>query len=615
MTRTEIRNLAIVAHVDHGKTTLVDAMFRTAGTFRQNQRLEERALDSNDQERERGITILSKNTSIEWKGTRVNLVDTPGHADFGGQVERILSMADAVLLLVDAYEGPMPQTRFVLRKAFEHGLKALVMINKVDRPDQRADAVLDEVFDLFVELGAHDEQLDFPVVFGSGRDGWASTEAHERNDDLIPLFDMILRDVPPPPQDDGAPLQLQVATIDHDDFIGRTGTGRVLRGTVRQGQRVLLCHPHRVEPEPIAVKRLFRYEGLSRVQVDEVHAGDIAVVAGIDELSVGDTLCPPDAPEALPAIEIEEPTISMVFSVSNSPFAGKEGKYVTSRQIAARLELASMRDVALVVVPTESADSYEVKGRGVMHLGVLVESMRREGYEFSVAKPHVILKQVDGKRCEPYERATIEVPTESAGKVIEYLGRRRGEMDHMGPLGLSGEHTKIEFIVPARGLIGARTALMTLTRGEAILSHVFDSWQPDGGRIPRRTNGVLVSDRAGEAVPYALFNLLDRGQFFVAPNEKVYEGMVVGENNKDKDLGVNVCREKKLSNMRAAGRDDNVKIPPPLRMSLEECLEYIEDDELLEVTPSSLRLRKRVLSEVERKKEDRKAAKATRTTD
>ena len=610
-----IRNVAIVAHVDHGKTTLVDAMFRTAGTFREHQRVQERALDSNDQERERGITILSKNTSIDWDGTRINLVDTPGHADFGGQVERILSMADAVLLLVDAYEGPMPQTRFVLRKAFEHGLRALVMINKVDRPDQRAHAVLDEVFDLFVELGAHDEQLDFPVVYGSGRDGWAADDPDGERAGLAPLFELILGRVPPPPQDDDAPLQLQVATIDHDDFIGRTGTGRVARGTIRLGQRALVCHPDRGNPTLVAVKQLFRYEGLQRVQVDEVRAGDIAVVAGIDELSIGDTLCSPDAPEPLPAIELEEPTLSMVFQVSNSPFAGKEGRYVTSRQIAARLELAALRDVALVVVPTEGADAFEVKGRGVMHLGVLVESMRREGYEFSVAKPHVILKEVDGVRCEPMERAAIEVPTESAGKVIEYLGRRRGEMEHMGPMGPtgptdSGSHTLIEFTVPARGLIGARTALMTLTRGEAILSHVFDSWQRDQGRIPRRTNGVLVSDRSGEAVPYAIFNLLDRGEFFTAPGDRVYEGMIVGENSKEADLVVNVCREKKLSNMRAAGRDDNVKIPPPLVMSLEECLEYIEDEELLEVTPGSLRLRKRVLSGVERRKQDRKAAKA-----
>ena len=613
-TRTAIKNIAIVAHVDHGKTTLVDAMFRFAGTFRANQRIVERAMDSDAQERERGITILAKNTAIQYGEVRINVVDTPGHADFGGQVERTLSMADGVLLLVDAYEGPMPQTRFVLRKAFEHGLKAMVMINKIDRPDQRADEVLNEIFDLFVELGAHDAQLEFPVVYGSGRDGYAVNDPSEavegRFKDMKPLFDMILREVPAPPQDDDAPLQFQAATLDHDDFVGRIGIGRVHRGTLRAGQRVAVAHPDRPKPLMAAVKQLLRFEGLSRVAVDEVHAGDIAIVGGIEELTIGDTLCPPDAVEPRPAIRLEEPTISMVFSVNNSPFAGREGHFVTSRQVLARLELASLRDVALTVVQTPSADSFEVKGRGVMHLGVLVENMRREGYEFAVGKPHVILKDVDGTRCEPMERASIEVPSESAGKVIEYLGRRRGEMLHMGPIGKSGEHTRVEFRVPSRGLIGARTALMTLSRGEAILSHVFDSWQPDQGPIPRRGNGVLISDRSGETIPYALFGLLDRGEFFVAPGVSVYEGMIVGENNKDNDLAVNVCREKKLTNIRSAGRDENVKLPPPHVMSLEEALEYIEDDELLEVTPKSLRLRKRLLSENDRKKEDRKAAKA-----
>jgi GTP-binding protein len=607
--KPKIKNLAIIAHVDHGKTTLVDAMFRFAGTFRANQKMEECVMDSDAQERERGITILAKNTAIAYHGTRINVVDTPGHADFGGQVERTLNMADAVLLLVDAYEGPMPQTRFVLRKAFEHGLKALVMINKVDRPDQRAGEVLDEVFDLFVELGAHDEQLDFPVVYGSGREGWAVSELSEATaegpKDLQPLFDMILREVPPPHQDDAAPLQFQAATIDHDDFLGRIGIGRVERGTIRVGQRVASCQPGRERAPLSTVKQLLRYEGLSRIQVEEVHAGDIAIVGGVEELRVGDTLCPPEEQAPLPAIELEEPTISMIFSVNNSPFAGRDGQFVTSRQIGARLELASMRDVALQIAPTETPDAFEVKGRGVMHLGVLVEAMRREGYEFSVGKPHVILKQVGGERCEPVERAAIEVPAESAGKVIEYLGRRRGEMAHMEPMGTS--HTLIEFFVPSRGLIGARTALMTLSRGEAILSHVFEAWRPDQGPIPRRNSGVLVSDRTGEAVPYALFGLLDRGEFFVAPGTPVYEGMIVGANNKDNDLAVNVCREKRLSNMRAAGRDENVKLPPPHVMSLEECLEYIEDDELLEVTPKSLRLRKRVLSETERKKQDRQA--------
>jgi GTP-binding protein len=604
-----IRNLAIVAHVDHGKTTLVDAMFRFAGTFRSNQVVQERAMDSDAQERERGITILAKNTAIDYHGTRINIVDTPGHADFGGQVERTLSMADAVLLLVDAFEGPMPQTRFVLRKAFEHGLRAIVMVNKIDRPDARPHEVLNEVFDLFVELGAHYEQLDFPVVYGSGRDGWATLDPDRRHDDLGPLFDMLLEKVPAPKLDYAGPLQLQAATLDHDDFLGRIAVGRVARGSVRAGQRVAICHPDRSKPTILPITGLFRYEGLERVPAQEVHAGDIAVVAGLEDLSIGDTLCPPDQPDPLPAIHLDEPTISMEFLPSNSPFAGQEGQFVTSRQVLARLQKATLRDVALQLDEGASREGYLVKGRGVMHLGVLIENMRREGFEFSVGKPHVILKEVDGVRCEPYERAVVEVPPLSAGKIIEYLGRRRGEMPHMEPL---GEVTRIEFLVPARGLIGARTALMTLSQGEAILSHVFECWRPDGGRIPRRTSGVLVSDRPGDVVPYALAGLLDRGTFFVPPGTPVYEGMVVGENNKEGDLSLNVCREKKLTNMRASGKDANVNLPPPHVMSLEEALEYVEDDELLEVTPKNLRLRKRQLSEIERKKEQRKAAKSLR---
>ena len=606
-----IRNLAIVAHVDHGKTTLVDSMFRFAGTFGSHQQVRERALDTEDQERERGITILAKNTAIEYQGVRINIVDTPGHADFGGQVERTLRMADAVLLLVDSFEGPMPQTRFVLRKAFENGLRALVMINKIDRADARPEAVLNEIFDLFVELGADHDQLEFPVIYGSGRDGYAADEVEELSgdgqDDLEPLFRMLLEEVPVAERNVEAPLQFQAATLDHDDFIGRIAIGRVVRGTLEKGASYLVCHPDREKTERVTIKDLQRYEGLERVPVDVVRAGDIAIVAGVEELSIGDTVCHPEHPEPLPAIELDEPTISMVFQVSNSPFAGKEGRFVTSRQILARLERAAMRDVALSVNLTGGGEAYEVKGRGVMHLGVLVENMRREGYEFSVGKPHVILKEVDGKRCEPYERATIEVPADNAGKVIEYLGRRRGEMVHMEPI---GELSKVEFLIPARGLIGARTSLLTLTQGEAVLSHVFEDWRPDGGVIPRRTNGVLVSDRTGGTMPYALFGLLDRGQFFVPPGTEVYEGMIVGENNKDTDLALNVCREKKLSNMRAAGRDENVKLPPPLVMSLEECLEYVEDDELLEVTPTQLRLRKRFLTELERKR-DAKRHKST----
>ena len=595
----EIRNVAIVAHVDHGKTTLVDSMFQYAGTFRQNQAVQERAMDTDAQERERGITILAKNTAIEYHGTRINIVDTPGHADFGGQVERTLSMADAVLLLVDSFEGPMPQTRFVLRKAFEHGLKALVMINKIDRPDARPNAVLDEVFDLFVELGAHDEQLEFPVVYGSGRDGYAMDEFDDKVKDLGPLFTMLMEHVPAPPMDSEAPLQFQAVTLDRDDFLGRIAIGRVQRGTLSVGTRYALTHPDRDKYPTAPVKKLFRYEGLQRVPVEQVFAGDIAVVSGIEDMNIGDTLCPIEQPDPLPAIELDEPTISMVFYVNNSPFAGQEGKFVTSRQILDRLDRAAARDVALLVGKTQGADAFEVKGRGVMHLGVLIENMRREGFEFCVGKPHVIIKDVDGQPCEPYERASVEVPTDFAGKIIEYLGRRRGELVHMEPL---ASMCKIDFKIPARGLIGARTALLTLSQGEAILSHVFESWEADGGPIPRRTTGVLVADRTGDVVAYALDGLQDRGDFFVAPGAPVYEGMVVGANNKDGDLPLNVCRAKKLTNMRASGRDDNAKIAPPRIFSLEESLEYVEDDELLEVTPTSLRLRKRVLNADLRKK-------------
>ncbi|MFT5689845.1 MAG: GTP-binding protein [Planctomycetota bacterium] len=596
----EIRNLAIVAHVDHGKTTLVDAMFSFAGTFRSNQQVTERVMDSDDQERERGITILAKNTAIEYAGTRVNIVDTPGHADFGGQVERTLLMADAVLLLVDAYEGPMPQTRFVLRKAFEHGLKALVMINKIDRPDQRAAEVLDEVFDLFVELGADDSQLEFPVVYGSGRDGWASNEVDEKKGDLKDLFELILKEVPIPHRIADAPVLFQASTLDQDDFLGRVGVGRVQRGVLRQGARLALAHPGRDKTPTVLIKKLFRYEGLKRVPVEEVRPGDIAVVTGIEELEIGDTLCDLEHIEPLPAIEVDEPTISMIFQVNDSPVAGQEGQYVTSRHVRARLEKAALRDVALTLKDTASAEAIEVKGRGVMHLGVLIENMRREGYEFAVGKPHVILKDVDGTICEPYERAIIEVPTDFGGRIIEYLGRRRGELLHMEPLGTT--QTKIEFSVPARGLIGARTALLTLSQGEAILSHVFEDWRPDGGTLPRRNNGVLVADRTGKVIPFALNGLQDRGNFFVPPGQEVYEGMIVGECNRDGDLPLNICRTKKLTNMRASGRDDNVTLAPPIIKSLEESLEYIEDDELLEVTPSSLRLRKRILNADTRKK-------------
>ncbi|HIG86466.1 MAG TPA: translational GTPase TypA [Planctomycetes bacterium] len=604
MSSNTIRNVAIVAHVDHGKTTLVDALFRFAGTFRKGQQVQERVLDSNAQERERGITILAKNTAIEYHGQRVNIVDTPGHADFGGQVERTLSMADAVLLLVDAFEGPMPQTRFVLSKAFEHGLKALVMINKVDRPDARPDEVLNEVFDLFVDLGADDEQLDFPIVYGSGRDAWAVRDSHQTSNDLQALMDMLMEELPTPDADSKGPVLFQAATLDRDDYLGRIAVGRVHRGTLKVGERLMIAHPNRGKPTPVTLKNLFRYEGLKRVPREMVTAGDVAVVTGIEEIGIGDTLCHPEHIEPLPAIAIDEPTISMVFRINNSPMAGTEGQFVTSRHLIARLERATTRDVALLVKSTDSADSFEVCGRGVMHLSVLIEEMRREGYEFSVGKPHVILKEVDGRTCEPYERAAVEVPSDSAGRIIEYLGRRRGEMLDMTHI---GKLAKVEFRIPARGLIGARTALLTLSQGEAVLSHVFDCWGPDGGVIPRRTNGVLISDRGGPVVAYALDGLQDRGQFFVAPGDTVYEGMIVGENSKDADLELNVCRAKKLTNMRASGRDDNTKITPPILMSLEEMLEYVEDDEVVEITPKSMRLRKIQLDPNVRKRERRRA--------
>ena len=598
-TQPAIKNIAIIAHVDHGKTTLVDAMFVFAGTFRSNQKVEECVMDSDAQERERGITILAKNTSLNYLGTRINVVDTPGHADFGGQVERTLNMADAALLLVDAHEGPMPQTRFVLKKAFERGLKVLVLINKIDRPDQRAHQVLNEVFDLFIELGAHDDQLDFPVCYGSGRSGFAVKEFEDAfkpgTKDMKPLFDMILAHVPAPPQDDAAPLQFQCATIEHDDFLGRICIGRVYRGTLKPGARVAVCHPDREDATLTSVKQVLRFEGLVRQPATEVLAGDIAIVGGgVDEVKVGDTLCAPDVQEPLPAIQLEEPTIAMTFGVNTSPFAGKEGRFVTSRQIWARLELASMRDVALIVAPTEAADTFEVKGRGVMHLGVLAENMRREGFEFAVGKPRVILKEVEHKLCEPIERTVIEVPTEHAGKIIEFLGRRRGEMLHMEPFGQTS--VRLEFLVPSRGLIGARTAMMTLSKGEAILSHVFDTWRPDQGPIVQRTNGVLVADRSGDSVPYGMFNLLDRGEFFIATGTPVYEGMIVGENNKDRDLDLNVCREKKLTNMRASGHDEAVRLVPARTMDLEDALAWIDDDELLARFSSSRSTRRRVSS-------------------
>ena len=592
----ELRNIAIVAHVDHGKTTLVDGLFREAGALARGEGDTDRLMDSNDLERERGITILSKNASVDWKGVRVNLVDTPGHADFGGQVERVLSMADGVLLVVDAFEGVMPQTKFVLRKAFENKLRPLVVVNKMDRPNARPDAVLGEVFDLFVELGAEEMALDFPVVYGSARDRWMSADENGgREDNMAPLLDAILEHFPAPHFDTEGPLQFQVGTLDWDDYVGRIGVGRVRRGVLRRGAPVAWIR-NDGRTSRGTIKELYRIQGMGRVPAEEVEAGDIACLAGIDSLGLGDTLCAPDMIEALPAIEMEQPTIEMEFLVNDSPLAGREGKFVTSRQVQDRLERAAMMDPALRVSPGESGGQL-VAGRGVLHLGILVENMRREGFEFAVGSPRVLVKEIDGRRCEPYEDAQVELPNETMGKVIEFFGRRGAEISEMER---RGSQAVLYLRVPTRGLIGARTHVLTLTRGEGILSSMFACWDKVADAVETRNNGALVSSDNGQVTAYALRNLEDRGVFFVGPGAPVYEGMVVGESNKDKDMAINVVRQKKLTNVRSANKDVDEKIRTPRQMGLETCLEFLAADELLEVTPQSLRLRKRLLLEKQR---------------
>ncbi len=595
----DIRNVAIIAHVDHGKTTLVDALFRTAHSFRANQRVEICAMDSDPIERERGITILAKNTAIHWKGTKINIVDTPGHADFGGEVERVLSMADGALLVVDAFEGPMPQTRFVLRKAFAAGLRPIVVVNKMDRPEARPSEVLNEVFDLFVDLDAPEESLEFPVLYASGRDAWASISPTGKGEDVSPLLDTILRVVPAPTDDPSHPLQFQAATLDYDEYLGRVAIGRVRSGRLKANGRVALVHPEGRVALETELKGLFQFEALSRIPAEEVLAGDIAAVAGIPEVSIGDTLADPEHPRALPAIAVDEPTISMIFSVNDSPFAGREGRYVTSRQIKDRLDRASLGDAALRVERTSSPDEFKVSGRGVMHLGILIERMRRDGYELNVGKPQVIVKTVDGKRLEPIELAVVDCPEAVAGRVIEFLGRRRGELHVMDR---KGSFARLEFLVPSRGLIGARTAILTLTGGEGTLHHVFHSWGADRGAIAGRTNGAIVATDLGKTTAYALEEHADRGVFFVGPGDEVYQGEVIGEHCKEKDLPVNITKSKKLTNVRADSKDATVRLAPPHRMGLEEALEYIEEDELVETTPKAVRLRKVLLNEKSRKR-------------
>jgi len=610
----QIRNIAIIAHVDHGKTTLVDQMFRQAGVFRANQAVQERVMDSNPLERERGITILAKNTAVSWKGVKINIVDTPGHADFGGEVERILRMVDGVVLLVDAAEGPMPQTRFVTRKALELGISPLVVINKVDRGDARPLEVHDEVLELFMDLEATDEQLDAPFLYAVGREGWAAREPTASGGDLTPLFDTIVSYFPAPDVDVNGPLQMLVSTLDHSPYVGRIAIGRIERGTVHVGEKVALLdlgEPGMVESsaeiEEAKVSKLYVFNGLERIEVDEASAGDIVALAGIEGVEIGKTLTDPDHTERLEGIAVEEPTLSVDFTVNNSPFAGQSGQFVTTRQLRDRLVRELERNVALRVEGTDQPDTFTVSGRGELHLSILMETMRREGYEFQVSRPRVITRKVEGRLEEPYEEAVVEVPSEMVGTVIEKLGSRRGEMTEMRPMGDSGA-TRLRFRVPARGLFGYRSEFMTDTKGEGILHHNFHSWGDWAGPIKGRTRGVLVADRTGKAVGFALFGLQERATLFVKPGDDAYCGMIVGENSRTDDMDVNVSKEKKLTNMRTTASDENIKLEPPRRITLELGLEFIEDDELIEVTPDSIRLRKRVLDPTQRKKAAKRAA-------
>ena len=593
MERREIRNIAIIAHVDHGKTTLVDELLKQSGTFRENEQVADRVMDSNDLERERGITILSKNTSIHYKNTKINIVDTPGHADFGGEVERILMMVDGVLLLVDAFEGCMPQTRFVLKKALGLGKKVLVVVNKIDRPGARPDEVLDEVLDLFIELGADDDQLEFPVVYASGRDGYSSLDPGVREGDMRPLLEAILENIEPPKGDPDGPLQILFSSLEYDDYVGRIGVGRVERGRVKKNQIVTLCKADGSQKNE-RVTRLYQFEGLKRVEVEDAEAGDLICVSGIPEINIGETACATDCVEPLPFIKIDEPTISMNFIVNDSPFAGQEGKFVTSRNIRDRLFKEVETNVSMRVEETDSTDTFKVSGRGELHLSILIETMRRQGYEFQVSRPKVILKEIDGVTYEPVELLIVEVPEQYVGAVIEKLGSRKAELENMGVR--EGGSTHLEFKVPSRGLIGYRSEFLTDTNGNGIMNQLFHGYEPYAGDIQTRERGSIVVHEAGESTGYGLFNTQDRGRLFIGPGVPVYEGMIVGECSKNEDIVCNVCKKKQLTNTRAAGSDDALRLVPHSTLSLEQCMEFIKDDELLEVTPTSLRLRKTILS-------------------
>ena len=595
MQNNKLRNVAIIAHVDHGKTTLVDEMLKQGGIYRENQSTVDRVMDSGDLERERGITILAKNTSVHYKDAKINVVDTPGHADFGGEVERILKMVNGVILLVDAAEGPMPQTRFVLSRALELGHRVIVVVNKIDRPDQRVHEVVDEVLELLLDLDATDEQLDSPMLFCSGRQGTASFSPDVPGTDLIPLFDTIMDYIPAPEADTEAPFQMLVSSIDYNEFVGRIAVGRIERGTVRQNEEIAVCNFHAPDAAPKKAKAtaIYEFDGLAKVPVTEARAGSIIAMSGIGDITIGDTICAPAAIEPIEFVKISAPTMEMTFSVNDSPFAGKEGKYVTSRQLRERLFRETMKDVSLRVSEVEnSTDSFNVAGRGEMSLSILMETMRREGYEFQVSPPRVLFQEIDGKKCEPIERLVVDVPADCVGSVIEAIGKRKGDMLDMTPV---GDRMKVQFLVPSRGLFGYRNEFLTDTKGEGIMASVFEEYAPMKGEIARRNTGSLVAFETGEAVTYGLFNAQERGVLFIGAGTPVYAGMIVGECPKVEDISVNVCKKKQLTNMRASGSDDALRLVPPRQMSLEQDLEFLADDELLECTPENLRLRKRIL--------------------
>lgn len=603
MIRENLRNVAIIAHVDHGKTTLVDALLKQSHIFRANEKVAERVMDSNDLERERGITILSKNTAVMHNGVKINIVDTPGHADFGGEVERVLNMVDGVLLLVDAFEGPMPQTKYVLRKALEQKLKPIVVINKIDRPDQRVKEVEDEVLELFMELDADDDQLDFPVVYASARDGIAKLSMDEEGTNMDPLFQVLIKEIPAPNGDTDGPLQFMVTTLDYDDYVGKIAVGRIVRGRMKAGQQVAIMNGESTRKARIG--RLYTYNGLNRVETDEAMMGDIIAFVGIEDINIGETVADVENPEALPSITIDEPTLAMVFSVNNSPFAGREGEFVTSRHLRDRLFKEIQTNVSMKVEETESPDAFKVSGRGELHLAVLIETMRREGYELQVGKPRVIYKRINDQLCEPLEHLTIDVPQEFMGTVMENLGARKADLINMTEL---AGYLRMEFVIPARGLIGFRAQFLTATKGNGIMNHVFHGYAPFKGDIPGRTRGALVAFEDGETTPYGLNSVQDRGTLFVGPNEPVYTGRIIGENTREMDMDVNPCKKKHVTNMRSSSSDEAVRLTPPRIFSLEQALEWINDDELVEVTPKSIRMRKTILDRAARAK----AAKSAR---